>query len=174
MEFNTLIKEQLFPLFQKKGYKKSEELNNILRLESSILKVNIVYNNYDKTCLFEIGKRGGILYPINDNVVRSIFKSELQIDYVTPEVFVQNLVLLFQQKEGIEILGGNITDLENFIKQECSIYTQKLIMKQALEIASNAWMNKDYKTFIACIDKLIFDELPEPFKLKYKIAKQVT
>lgn len=172
MEFNRLVKQQLFPIFQKEGFKILEEFKNIIRFESSTMKVNIVFNDYEKSNYIEIGRRGETLYPLNNNVVRNIFNSKLQIDQVSQEVFVNNLAMIFEQKEGVEILRGNIKYLVKFIEQESNDYTFELVQRQTLQAASKAWENKDYKGFINSIDKMNIEKIPQSYQLKYKIAKE--
>jgi hypothetical protein len=172
MEFNKLVKEELLPILQNEGFEVVEELNNIIRFSSSNMEIGIVYSDYERSNFIEIGKRDEVLYPLNDSVVKNIFNSKLQISQVTPEVFVKNLVSLFTQKEGSEILKGNIKHLVKFIEQESSNYTGDLIQRQTLETASKAWEKKNYKGFIKSIDEIGIEKLPHAYQLKYKIAKQ--
>lgn len=172
MEFNKLVEEVLLPILQNEGFKVVEELNNIMRFSSSNMEIGIVYNNYERSNFIEIGKRDEILYPLNDNIVKNIFNSELQISQVTPEVFVKNLASLFTQKEGSKILKGSIKHLVKFIEQESSNYTSELIQRQTLETASKAWEKNDYKAFLKSIDEIGIEKIPQSYQLKYKIAKQ--
>ena len=172
MEFNRIVLEKLFPVLQKDGFEIVEEFQNILRFESPKMKVNVVYNEYDRSNFIELGKRGETLYQLNDSVIKRVFNSELMIDEVIPEVFVENLNDIFQQKEGAEILKGNINYLVYYIKLECHNYTNKLVQNQILNIASKAWDNKDFRSFVDNIDKIEIEKIPHSFQLKYKIAKQ--
>ena len=172
MEFNTLVRTKLYPIFQKYGFEIAEEFKNIVRFQSSVMKVNVVFNDYDKSHLVEIGKRGRGLYPLNDNVVKNLFSSQLSIEQVTSEIFVHNLSLLFERQKGVEILKGNVNPLENFIKQQSKHYTSELVQRQALEVVSKAWATNDYETFVKGIDEIGIDKVPQSYQLKYKIAKQ--
>lgn len=172
MEFNTLVKEQLLPILEKVGFKLSEEFKNIIRFESSVLQINIVYNNYEKSNFIELGNKNDTLYPLNDSIVKNIFKSELPISQVTPETFVKNLGLIFQKSFGLEILKGDIKNLVDYVEKESSDYTSQLVQRQTLETASTAWERNDYKVFIKSIDEIGFEKIPKSYQLKYKIAKQ--
>lgn len=172
MEFNALVKMQLYPILQKYGFKIVKEFKNIVRFQSSIMKINMVFNDYDKSHLVEICKQREILYPLNDNIVKEFFSSELSIEQVTSETFVRNLSLLFKQQKGVEILKGNVEPLENFIKKQSELYTSKLVQEQVLEIASKAWDVNNYSAFIKIIDEIGIDKIPQSYQLKYKIAKQ--
>jgi len=171
MEFNTLVKEQLFPILEKVGFKLSEEFKNIIRFESSVLQINIVYNDYEKSNFIELGNKNDILYPLNDSVVKNVFKSELPINQVTPEIFVKNLGLIFESF-GLEILKGNIKNLVEYVEKGSSDYTFELVQRQTLETASKAWEKNNYKAFIKSIDEIGIEKLPKSYQLKYKIAKQ--
>jgi hypothetical protein len=46
MEFNTLVRTQLFPILQKYEFEIAEEFKNIVRFQSSVMKVNVVFNDY--------------------------------------------------------------------------------------------------------------------------------
>jgi hypothetical protein len=172
MKFNELVHNLLFPVLLNAGFEVVEELNNIIRFNSHNMEVRIVYNEYEKSNFIEIGRLGEMLYPLNDSVVTNIFNSELQISQVTPVVFVKNLGSLFTQKEGSEILKGNIKHLVKFMEQESSIYTSELIQRQTLETASKAWEKSDYKAFIKSIGEIGIEKLPQSYQLKYNIAKQ--
>ena len=172
MEFNALVKTRLFPILQKYGFEIEIELKNILRFQSPVMKVNIVFNLYDRSFLVEIGKRDETLYSLNDYVVKELFNSSLSVEQVTSETFVQNLSMLFATQEGIEILLGNVKSLKSIMIRQSDNYTFELLLKQALEISIKAWEANDYAAFINSIDKIGISKLPQSFRLKYKIAKQ--
>lgn len=172
MEFNTLVKTQLFPILQKYGFDIAEEFKNIIRFQSSAMKVNVAFDDYEKSNFIEIGRQNEVLHPLNDNVIKIIFNSELNIEQVTPEIFVQNLSIIFQQKEGVEILNGDIKHLVEFIEKESNDYTFELVQQQTLEAASRAWERNDYKAFLKSIDEIDVEKAPQSYQLKYKIANQ--
>lgn len=172
MEYNTLVRTSLFPILKKYGFDIAEEFKNIVRFQSSVMKVNVVFNDYEKSNFIEIGRKNEVLYPLSNNAIRIIFNSELHIEQVTPEIFVENLSVIFQQKEGIEILKGNIKHLVEFIEKESNDYTFELVQRQTLETASKAWEKNDYKAFIKSIDEIDIEKVPQSYQLKYKIAKQ--
>jgi hypothetical protein len=172
MEFNTLVKSHLSPILQNCGFQLVEETKNILLFQSPAMEVNIVFNEYDKSHLIEIGRRGGTLYPLNNNAVKNILGSILPIEQITIEEFIKNIAILFEQSEGGRLLKGDITPLKLFIERESEDYTLALVRKQTLETASKAWERNDFETFVRSIDEVGVDNLPQSFKLKYKIAKQ--
>lgn len=172
MEFNTLVKTQLFTILQKYGFEIAEEFKNILRFQSSGIKVNVVFNRYDGAFLVEIGKQDNELYPLNDYVVKELFHSSLSVEQVTPEIFVQNLSAIFCTPEGIELLQGNVKPMKSIAIQQSDNYTSELLLNQGLEVASKAWEAKNYIAFVESINKIGISKIPQSYQLKYKIAKQ--
>lgn len=172
MEFNTLIKTKFFPILKKYNFEIAEEFKNILRFQSFVMKVNIVFNQYDKSFLVEIGIQDDTVYPLGDCAVKELFNSSLSIEQVTPEIFVQNLSTLFETKEGISILQGNVKSLKSIVMQQSENYTGGLLLKQTLEISAKAWEANDYAAFVESIDKIGIANIPQSYQLKYKIAKQ--
>ncbi|GHT75415.1 hypothetical protein AGMMS50262_10650 [Bacteroidia bacterium] len=171
MEFNKLVKTKLFPIFQKYGFVMEEELKNVLQFKSSAVEIRIVYNNYENSCFIAIGRIGDTL-PLDNNAMKNVFNSTLDIERVTSEKFVSNLSLFFETKEGTEILKGNIAPFIKFRIIEANNYTSQLLQEQTLETAAKAWEANDYGTFVKNIDKVGFSKIPQPYQLKYKIAKQ--
>lgn len=133
MEFNKLVKERLFPILQRNGFEIAEEFKNIVRFQSSNVKVNVVFNDYDKSHLIEIGKKGDTLYPLNNDAIKKIWGCDLTIERVSSDVFVQNLSLLFAQTEGIEILKGNLKHFEDFITKQSEKYTSEFIQGDTID-----------------------------------------
>lgn len=172
MEFNALIEMRIYPILRKYGFKVAEEFRNVVRFQSSAMEVNIVFNDYDRSPLIEIGKKGDTLYPLNDDAIKRLWDFKLPIEQVTSEKFVQNLSILFEAKEGAEILNGNVKPLINIIAQQSEAYTSELLQKQVLEAASRAWNANDYAAFIENIEKIGLSKIPQSYQLKYKIAKQ--
>ena len=172
MEFNKLIRISLLPILNKYEFDIAEEFKNIVRFQSSVMKVNVGFNKYEKSNFIEIGRKNEQLYPLNNNTIRIFFNSELPIEQVTPKIFVENLSVVFQQKEGIEILKGNIKLLVEFIEKEIHDYNSEFMQRQTLETASKAWEKGDYKAFVKSIDEIDIEKVSKSYQLKYKIAKR--
>ncbi|MEY3499017.1 MAG: hypothetical protein RL308_686 [Bacteroidota bacterium] len=172
MEFNTLVKTKLFPILEKYGFGITEEFKNIIRFQSSFIEINIVYNDYEKSCYISIGKKGKSLYELRNNAIRELLNSSLLVEQVVPAVFVQNLSTLFETKEGTALLKGNIDDFVKFKISEDNHYTLELVQHQTLEAALKAWERKDYKGFVESMNEIDFENIPLSYQLKYKIAKQ--
>jgi len=172
MDFNELVKKQLLPIFQKEGFDITEEYKNIIRFESFKMKINIVFNDYEKMAFIEIGKKGNTLYPLSDKIVANVFNSELQIENVVPEIFIGNIAFIFKQSKGIDILNGDIGFLTEFSNVEILNYNIELAQKQTLGIATEKWKNKDYEGFINEIDKISVDKIPLSYLSKYNFSKK--
>jgi hypothetical protein len=172
MEFNTLVKTQLLQILEKHGFEITEEFKNIIRFQSSVIEINIVYIDYEKSCYISIGKKGESLYELRNNALRELLNSSLSIERVSLTVFVQNLFTFFETKEGVALLKGDIDDFIKFKISEDNNYTIELLQRQVLETASRAWERKNYKEFIKSIDEIDIEKIPQSYQLKYKIAKQ--
>lgn len=172
MKFNILAKTKLFPTLQVHGFEIAQEFKNILLFQSSIIEINVVYNDYEKSCYISIGRRENVLYELRNNAVRELLDSSLPIEQVTPEVFIRNLSALFKTKKGIALLRGDIDDFERFKTSEDNHYTFELLLQQALEAASKAWKRKDYKGFVKQIDEIGTERILKSYQLKYNIAKK--
>ncbi|KGO92214.1 hypothetical protein [Flavobacterium subsaxonicum] len=172
MEFNTIIKAYLLPILIRYGFKIEEEFKNVIRFRSSAIKVNIVFSTFENSHFVEIGENIGELYPLDDNVAKNLFVSELSLDQVAPEVFLQNLSLLFQTELGGQILKGYITPLKIFVLEENKKYTDEIIHNQRLEKILKSWNSKNYKAFVDEIKDMDFNKLPPYFLLKYRIAQK--
>lgn len=172
MKFNELVKTRLFPILQKHGFEITEEFENILRFQSSVMKLNVAFNQNDRSLFVEIGKRDDTLYPLNDYVVKILFDSSLSIEQVTPETFVQNISVLFETREGVAILNSDVELLKSIVRQQSENYTSELLLNQTLGVASKAWEANNYMAFVESIDKIGISGVPHSYQLKYKIAKQ--
>ncbi len=172
MEFNNLIKSQIFPILKKYGFEIVEEFKNILRFQTSEIKLNIGFNEYDRSFLVEISMQDDTFYPLNDYAIKELFISSLSVEKVTPEIFVENLSILLGTQEGVSILQGNVKSLKNVVTQQSENYTSELLLKQALKISAKAWEAKNYAAFVESIDEIGISKIPQSYQLKYKIAKQ--
>ena len=109
---------------------------------------------------------------MNNNVKQTFFNSDLKLNDTSPEILVNNLALFFEE-EGKPLLNGDIATLdaiEKCITRESEEYTRKLIEKQNLDKANNAWNEGNYNEFIKCMDGMDKQKLPPSYELKYKMA----
>ena len=111
---------------------------------------------------------------IDDDILVKFFHSKLQLSQVPVEVFINNLVLFFENEAQPLLSGdvGRINELEKFDLERSQKYTYDLIEKQNLAAADKAWGNSNYRDFIQVMDKVDKDKLPPSYHLKYKIAQQ--
>ena len=174
MNFNQLVFEKVVPLFSEQHFQVSELYENFFQFKSVLVEVTISYNELDKTCLFEVGKVGGFLYPINDNALEQVFGSEIKFNQQTKEGFL-NSVVIFLKQEGIFILNGELEKLEelkSFIEKESEVYTSKVIKQYNLAALDKAWNNGEYEAFIKLFNQTNKNEFPQSYLIKYKIANQ--
>jgi hypothetical protein len=174
MEFNQLVTERIEPLFKGYDFLVVEKYKNYFRFKSTLVEAIISYNELDRTSLFEIGRVDGLLYPLNDKLIKQVFDSDAKIEPVTKEIFVDN-VALFLEGNGSALLRGDeskLSELKHYSEKESEIYTSRILQEQNLTTANRAWENGNYKEFIKIIDQTDKDKLPSSYQLRYKIAKQ--
>lgn len=176
MEFNTLVKTKFFfPILRKYGFEIVEEFKNILRFQSSTIKIDIVHNPFENSNSLWVGKKDkGDEIEINNNTLTFYFKSNLKLSEVPNKAFINNLITFFEN-EGKSLLIGNereINDLEKFNLVRSKKYTLDLLHQQNLNEADKAWSQKDFKKFISIINKFGYEQFPKSYLLKYRIAKE--
>lgn len=172
MEFNDVVKKNLFPILHKYGFNIEQDSKKSILLQSSNVKVHIICNDYEDSFLIEIGKVGEMLYPLNNEIIRLVFNLEFPIEKISLSSFVENTILLFENKIGIEILKGDINLLRDSIEKQSRDYTLMIMQEQTLDSALKAWEVKDYMSFIKNIDIIGINKVPKSYQLKYGIAKQ--
>lgn len=172
MDFNQLVIEKIFPLFQKQDFTVENEYNNFFQFKSAHIEVIISYNELDRTSLFEVGKRDNFLYPINDKAINIVFGSDIKVDKQTKEVFIDNIAI-FLESEGSIIFKGDtkkLDEFKHFIEAESNIYTSQILKQQNLSAADKAWNVGNYMEFIKLIEQVNKNNVPFSYLLKYKIA----
>jgi hypothetical protein len=97
MEYNQLVIERIVPLFKGYDLLVVEEYKNYFRFKSNVVEATISYNELDRTSLFEIGKAGEFLYPLNDKLIKQVFGSDAKVNQVTKEIFVDNIALFLKK-----------------------------------------------------------------------------
>ena len=176
MKFNQLILEKLAVIFQKYHLHYLEQRDNYLKLASDDLEIIITHNQFENSNTLWLGRNNETTskVEIDNDTLKLFFKSDLKLSQVSLETFISNLVLFFENEAKPLLMGdlNRINELEKFDLKRSQNYTDNLLERQNLEVASKAWEIKDYKTFIGSIDKIDIDKVPESFQLKYKIAKQ--
>lgn len=125
MEFNQLISLKLHSLFAENGMERTEQTENIVRYESAVLHVSLVHNPRENSNSVWIGRKLSNAVEINNLVMRDYFDSDVKVDNLPQETFVDN-VLLFFTGVGKRLLEGNeriLVDLEKYEVQRALDYT---------------------------------------------------
>lgn len=172
MNFNTLIKEIIFPILKEHEYTLVEEMNNCLRFESLAARFEVAFDVRDRSLMVQIGRRGGRVWTLNNDAVKKVLFSDLAVENVVPEVFINNLATLLKTEKGSELLDGKIEELKNFIMQQSREYTESLRREHLMSLADKAWEEQDFVRFIKCVDQIGIEHLTRSYKLKYKMAKR--
>lgn len=128
MEFNELILNKLKSIFQKHNFYAKEQFKNYVKLESENLVIIFSHDKRENSNSFYAGRAENSAYPIDEDVIETVFDFTLQISNVKPEVFVNNLALFFEKK-GEAFLDGDIETLkkiETYIYKKSKDYTNQL------------------------------------------------
>jgi hypothetical protein len=177
MKFNEIIKNRIYPILRNLGFIISEEYDSVgfgssIIFTSDNLTVNVTFDKREHRYHISISDNSYISYPLTDDNIEALFDIKIFLsNQLEPNLFVNNLYLLFQNDSVRDMLKGDITKLKEFVDRQAKKYTSKLIFEQELKTALKAWKNKDYKLFVEVLNKLNISELPQSYQLKYKIAK---
>lgn len=174
MEFNQLGRDELLPVLAANGFSIVEEYDYVLRFRSAKVTLSVSYNVLDRTSLLAAGRVGGYMYPVDNDVIKNVFGSPIEIEQVTMEAFVRHVVL-FLKGDGSAILRGDLDALDQikrFVDDKSKAYTAKVVEEQTLTEVDDAWLNRRYADVVRLMGKLKIDELPSSYQLKYKIAVQ--
>lgn len=177
-EFNEIVLKQVGSIFSKYNLRLIENYKNYLKFKSDEIVVVICHDEKEKSNLLYVGKDENNLYLFDGNIIKKFFipelKAKLKIPENTVSDFANNLSMFFTGSGQILLNNDDeiLPDIVKYIENKSRIYTNKIIQKQAIEAASEAWMVKDYVTFVENIDKIGVNKVPESFKLKYKAAKR--
>lgn len=174
MEFNQLVLNRLGLIFQKHNLHVIEQFKNHVKLKSDSVIITLNHDERENSNAFYVGGNEDFLYPVDEYVLKSAFNSDLKINNVTQEMFINNLAIFFEG-EGKPLIAGNIYALEaveKYVYKEGEVYTTQLVDKQNLDAANKAWEEGNYKDFIKYLDKTDRQKLPASYKLKYKMAHQ--
>lgn len=174
MEFNQLVSNRLGLIFQKHNLHVIEQFKNHVKLKSDSVIITLNHDERENSNAFYVGSNEDFLYPVDEYVLKSAFNSDLKINHVTQEVFVNNLAIFFEG-EGKPLIAGNtyaLEAVEKYVYKEGEAYTTQLVDKQNLDAANKAWEEGNYKDFIKYLNKTDRQKLPASYELKYKMAHQ--
>ncbi len=174
MEFNQLVSDKLGLIFQKNNLHITEQFKNYVKLKSDSVIITLNHNERENSNAFYVGSNEDFLYPIDEYVLKNAFNSDLKINHLPKEMFVNNLVIFFEG-EGKPLIAGNtyaLEAVEKYVYKEGDTYTTQLIDKQIIDSADKAWEEGNYRDFIKYLNKTDKKKLPASYGIKYKMAIQ--
>ena len=173
MVFNQIVSEKLYSLFTEDGLNMIEESKNMVKYESDQLIVLLSHNPRENSNALFVGRKGNEV-EMDNQVMREHFNSDINLENLSLETFVNNVYQFFIG-EGKKLLEGSeraLVGLEDFNLQRSLEYTTHLVEQQIFEAANKAWKKENYSDVIKFLDKVNKANLPSPFMKKYKIAQQ--
>lgn len=159
--------EKVRPILEASGFKVVDSFKNFLRLNSSKVTVIIGYDERENSNVFSVGQNNKTIHLLHRKNLKEVF------GYDKPSNNYSDFLIDFLRNEGIGILTGDIgklIELDEYEQTQAKIYTDNILNRQCINAADNAWKKKDYLTFIKTIDQMDKADLPDSYKLKYKMA----
>ena len=176
MSFSEIILEKLGITFKRYNFNIVEQRDDYLKLHSDNLEITFSYNQLENSNTFFLNKNVEKTHSIeiDNETLKSFFNSDLRLSEVAINLFINNLILFFEN-EGKPLLIGDlnrINELEKFSLERSRTYTKNILEKQILKAADNAWNKSNYEEFISLIGQINKDKLPLSYQLKYEIANK--
>ncbi|HTF04557.1 MAG TPA: hypothetical protein VK826_11050 [Bacteroidia bacterium] len=171
MSFSKLVVDDLGPELQNLGFKLVIQKENYVRFDADQVSIILVHNSRENSNTLYIGEDQET-YAINDELLRTVFNTTVQLEVIPTEVFIKN-IQIFLSNEGKRIATAPVETLKaikNFVYEASRNYTDQLLYDQNLRAAGIAWEKKDYATFIDCLDKVDKAKLSKSYMIKYKMA----
>ena len=132
MKFNQIVLEKLGSILRKRNFNISQQWNNFLMFNSENLAFIVGHNERENSNNFSLSGDGRHSFEIDDEMLKDFFKSELKLTSVPIDIFVNNLILFFEN-EGKPLLDGDMVlfkMLDEFNLQRSHRYTQDLMKKR--------------------------------------------
>jgi hypothetical protein len=167
------FEESIYPLTEfliGKNFNVSVKSHYLVEYSSNSVLIRVVYDNHEHLFYTYVGKKSTSLFELTPLTIKEIFK-DYSFKYQTT-LTIENLISFFNIS-GKSILAGNekvFKKLNEFYEQASKKYTKQLLQYQNIQLADEAWLQKDYANFIKSIDKTEKTLLPESYLKKYKIA----
>jgi hypothetical protein len=113
-----------------------------------------------------------MLYPINEYLIDDLTSTLTQISEEKNQPILSRFYSFLNSEIGIEILNGDISRLEQFIRKDSSEYTSMLVNHQRIQKADDAWLKKDYVKYINLIEEIGISNISNLYRLRYKFARK--
>src|ERR1700749_2165705 len=110
MQFNTIVKQRLMPIFLKNNLVVVEEFDNYLKAKSPSVIIIISHDPRDKSNSLYIGKNEKDISPVDESTLRELLDEDIRLDNLPKEVFIDNIALIFLGS-GQRLAEGNVDAL---------------------------------------------------------------
>ena len=128
MKFNQLVLEKFKIFFDKNNYQIIENLEWNIKLKSNFVTIRFCFNKMEYENYLFIGLNNENLIEINDEILKDVFSSDIKINNLPTEQFLDNIILLCK-KENYNLLTGDIKiydKLKKYIQIKTDEYNKKL------------------------------------------------
>ncbi|MEI6946713.1 hypothetical protein V9K67_05880 [Paraflavisolibacter sp. H34] len=148
----------------------TREVLHFIEYSSDSANVTVAYASLECVFYVHIGQSSTSLIELTPIVVKEVFEDDSFQFQST--LSIDNLIC-FLKTAGRSVLFGDpkiFKELNEFSTRQSGEFTRKIFQLQNVQDADKAWKQKDYLTFIKCIDRTDKDLLPGSYLKKYKIA----
>lgn len=170
MKFDDVIKS-ISPIFLEHGFSISDHSRNYIRYESDVVAFTFAFDSIENAFYVAAGYKDRILIELLDNqLMQEVFGA---VNYSGQKQLIDEYLVHFLKGRGHELLRDNsavLDKLEAYSTRRAKEYTESILKQQTLKAADNAWINKDYPSFIKLLDTIDKNTLPESYLKKYRIA----
>jgi hypothetical protein len=171
MDFNSEVKSIFSQLLQSFDLHLVYEVKNLLEFESANISVRFVYNERENSNYFFVGKKDKMLYPINE-YMKDLKNALIQKSEDKNQPILSKFYSFLNSEIGVEILNGDISQLEHFIRKDSLEYTSMLGKHQRMQKADDAWLKKDYVKYVNLVEEIGLSNISNLYRLRYKFAKK--
>lgn len=132
--------------------------------------ITVAYADLEYLFYTHVGQDSKSLVELTPVAIKAVFGDNSF--HLQSTLTIDNLISFFKTNGKPIILGQReiFKALNDFSEGQSREYTRQIIHLQNVQGADKAWTQKDYTSFIECIDRTEKNLLPESYLKKYKIA----
>lgn len=151
----------------------SDKTKNYIQYNSKKVSTVFSYDEKEDTFSIYIGKRNEDLSLLTEDILENVFKEINYYKLNKPEI---DNFILFLENKGSGILAGDekiLKLLVNYSDQSAKEYTESIDRGQQISKADEAWINKDYLSFLKALNSIDKAFLSATYLKKYEFAKKM-
>ena len=167
------FEQSIYPLTEfliDNNFSVSYKEQHFIRYSTNSTVITVAYANLEYLFYTHVGQDSKSLLELTPTAIKTVFKDDsFQLQST---LTIDNLISFFNST-GKSIISGDkdtFKKLSEFSDRQSREFTKEIIQQQNIQGADKAWTQKDYLSFIKCIDRTDKESLPKSYLKKYKIA----